>query len=108
MAKNTQPTCPLLNKPCIEHKCAWYLQVHGKNPQTGREVSEWQCAISLVPILLIENSKNQVQTSAAIESFRNESVNQAQVSNKMIAHTLGLLPVQPTTVTDLTPLPPQR
>ncbi len=71
-------------------------------------MSEWQCAISLVPLLLIETSKNQLQTSAAIESFRNESVNQSQIANKLIAHTLTSLPIEKANVTDLTPLPPER
>ena len=68
--------CPLLKKDCIENKCEWYCQVRGVNPNTGEPVDEWQCAINLLPVLLIENSKQQRSTSAAVESFRNESVKQ--------------------------------
>jgi hypothetical protein len=106
MAKNSGPICPLLNKPCVEHKCLWYIQVHGKNPQTGDPISQWQCAISFIPMLLIENSKQQHQTSAAIESFRNESVNQAQIANKLMAHSLNNLQISQAQVTDITHLPP--
>ena len=68
--------CPLLKKDCIENKCEWYCQVRGVNPNTGEPVDEWQCAINLLPVLLIENSKQQRSTSVAVESFRNESVKQ--------------------------------
>ena len=46
----------------------------GKNPQTGQEVSEWNCAVSWLPMLLIEGSQQTRQTGSAIESFRNEMV----------------------------------
>jgi hypothetical protein len=57
-------------------------------------------------MLLIENSKQQHQTSAAIESFRNESVNQSQIANKLMAHTLNNLQISQAQVTDITHLPP--
>ena len=66
--------CPLLNSECIQLKCAWFTQVRGMNPNTGKEVDEWACAVSWLPILLIENSQQQRSTGAAVESFRNEVV----------------------------------
>jgi hypothetical protein len=68
--------CPLLNQECTQLKCAWFTQVRGTNPNTGKEVDEWACAIAWLPILLIENSQQQRQTGAAVESFRNEVVKQ--------------------------------
>lgn len=66
--------CPLLKKDCIGTQCAWFTQVRGQHPQTGQEVDEWSCAITWLPVLLIENSQQQRQTGAAVESFRNEMV----------------------------------
>ena len=66
--------CPLLQKECIGLQCAWITQVRGTNPQTGNEVDEWDCSIKWLPMLLIENSQQQRQTGAAVESFRNETV----------------------------------
>ena len=66
--------CPLIQKKCKEHKCKFYIQVMGKNPQTGQEVSEWNCAVSWLPMLLIEGSQQTRQAGSAIESFRNEVV----------------------------------
>jgi len=66
--------CPLIQKDCIELKCSWFTQIRGVNPNTGLEVDEWGCAITWMPMLLIENSQQQRSTGAAVESFRNEVV----------------------------------
>ena len=46
----------------------------GQHPQTGEMLDKWDCAIGLLPMLLIENSQMQHGTRAAVESFRNEMV----------------------------------
>jgi|TARA_Y100000034_G_C6854307_1_gene387969 hypothetical protein len=66
--------CPLIKKKCKEHGCKFFMQVIGKNPQTGQEVNQWDCAITWLPTLLIEGSQQTRQAGAAIESFRNEVV----------------------------------
>lgn len=66
--------CPLLKKDCVGLQCAWFTQVRGHNPNTGKEVDEWSCAMAWLPVLLIENSQQQRSTGAAVESFRNEMV----------------------------------
>lgn len=66
--------CPLVKKDCVEMKCAWFTRIQGFDTNTGNQVDEWQCAISLLPMLLVENSGQQRQTGAAVESFRNEMV----------------------------------
>ena len=66
--------CPLIGEECMKLKCEWFTQVRGKNPQTGEDVDEWGCAVTWLPMLLIENSQQQRQTGAAVESFRNETV----------------------------------
>ena len=63
--------CPLLQKECIGLQCAWITQIRGNDPQTGKEIDEWDCAVKWMPMLLIENSQQQRQTGAAVESFRN-------------------------------------
>ena len=81
--------CPLIKKDCIENKCAWYQQIRGINPNTGEPVDEWQCAVNLLPLLLIENSKQQRSTAAAVESFRNESVVQNNTLTQVLAHAIN-------------------
>ena len=67
--------CPLIGKDCIQMQCSWFTQIRGTDPQSGKEVDEWGCAVTWMPMLLIENSQQQRQTGAAVESFRNETVN---------------------------------
>lgn len=75
MKISPKTNCPLNNfEPCKELECAWFTQIRGHNPNTGAELDEWGCAISWMPILMIENSQQQRSTGAAVESFRNEMV----------------------------------
>jgi len=76
--------CPLLNKKCIKHKCVWYNMLQGKHPQTGSNVQEWGCSIAWLPLLLVENSGQQVKTTASVESFRNEMVKANMVTLAMV------------------------
>ena len=71
--------CPLLNKKCIKHDCQWFLALQGTNPNTGHPVDEWGCAMAFLPVLMIENSMMQRQTGAAVESFRNETVESSRL-----------------------------
>lgn len=77
--------CPMLNKPCIKHDCAWYIMVRGSNPNTGKEVDEYGCATAWMPVLTIENSQQQRQTAAAVESFRNEMVQANDLGRRLLA-----------------------
>ena len=58
--------CPLLNKKCIKHQCVWYNMLQGKNPQSGA------------------NTGKQIQTSSAVESFRNEMVKANMVTLALV------------------------
>ncbi len=67
--------CPLNGfKKCKQFDCAWFIQIRGKNPQTGEDMDEYGCAMAVMPLLMIENSRQTNQAGAAIESFRNEMV----------------------------------
>ena len=75
MQIKSKTNCPLANfAPCKELDCAWFIQLRGSNPNTGKEIDEWGCSIAWMPILMVENSQQQRQTGAAVESFRNEMV----------------------------------
>ena len=66
--------CPLMGKTCIGLQCAWFTKVQGTNPQTGKDVEDWACAVAWLPMLAIENSQSTRMSGAAVESFRNEMV----------------------------------
>ena len=80
--------CPLVKGECKQMQCTWFTQVRGVNPNTGKEIDEWGCAMSWLPVLLIENSQQQRQTGAAVESFRNEMVRANETSQEVLMQTV--------------------
>jgi hypothetical protein len=86
MKIEVEPNCPLDKfKPCRQHKCAWFTQVRGTDPNTGNEVDEWGCAMSWMPMLILEGAAQSRSTGSAIESFRNEVVKANQDNLKVLA-----------------------
>ena len=72
-----------MNGPCVEDgalrdgelvKCRFWVAVAGQNPQTGESMNYHDCAMAWLPVLMIENSKVNRETGAAVESLRNENV----------------------------------
>ena len=85
MKIEAKPNCPLNGfEPCKQLDCAWFLKIRGANPNTGEEVDEWGCSMAWLPVLMIENSQQQRQTGAAVESFRNEMVKANEVSQQVL------------------------
>lgn len=76
--------CPLhkedMSRVC--RLCPWWTQLRGKHPVTNSDIDEWACAITFLPILLIENSKETRQAAAGIDMLRNEV---DQSNNRMSA-----------------------
>lgn len=65
--------------------CDRWMHIQGTNPNTGESVNESKCVDDWMPLLTIENSQQQRQTGAAVESFRNEMVKLNQQTVKLIA-----------------------
>lgn len=78
--------CPLIKKECLEHGCRWYVHLMGGDPQSGRQIDEWSCAVEWLPVLLIENAKEVRQGAAAVETLRNENV----VVGKMLTEAIAM------------------
>jgi hypothetical protein len=70
--------CPYFRKPCLEHGCTHYVQLHGRDPQTGKQLSEWVCLDHAMLKAQLEGNKETRQGAAATESFRNEVAAAAQ------------------------------
>lgn len=86
-----KPNCPLNNfEPCKKLDCGWFINIRGSNPNTGKEVDDWGCAMAWMPVLAIENSLMQRQTGAAVESFRNEMVKANESSLQVLLETSKL------------------
>lgn len=72
--------CPLINGECREHQCEWYVQIQGTDPQTGVPVSQFDCTMKWLPLLIIEAAQQARQAGAATESMRNELVQRADAA----------------------------
>lgn len=85
MKIEAKSNCPLNGfEPCKQLDCAWFLKIQGANPNTGEQVDEWGCSMAWLPVLMIENSQQQRQTGAAVESFRNEMVKANETSQQVL------------------------
>jgi hypothetical protein len=91
MKIEAKANCPLDGfKPCRQLECAWFMKIAGTNPNTGKEVEEWGCAMAWMPMLMIENSQQQRSTGAAVESFRNEMVKNNEVGQRVLLAAAGI------------------
>ncbi len=89
MKLEPKANCPLDGfKPCRQLECAWFMKVRGTNPNTGEEIDDYGCSVAWLPVLMIENSQQQRQTGAAVESFRNEMVKANDMSQQVLMATL--------------------
>lgn len=74
--------CPLGNE-CEEikndeiHRCRWYVRVVGRDPQTGEERDNWDCAINMAPMLMVESIGVMRGVQSATDSLRNHNISGA-------------------------------
>ncbi len=83
--------CPLhrtdVSKVC--HRCPLYTQLRGADPQTGKDVDQWMCALASLPMLLVGVMQKEDQTGTAVESFRNEVVKGNEDFSRTLAAVAG-------------------
>lgn len=82
--------CPIIKDECMQLKCAWFTKVEGYNINTGKQIEEWNCAMTFIPMLLVENSGMERQTGAAVESFRNEMVKSNEAAQKIFTNMISM------------------
>ena len=62
MAIKVEITCPL-GSDCevvvdnVIKRCAWYTKLTGTDPSTGKDVDEWGCSMSFMPMLMVLEMK---------------------------------------------------
>jgi hypothetical protein len=89
MALEVEFFCPL-GSTCEEavdgviKRCAWYTKMVGLDPNTGKEVDDWACSMSWMPMLQVEMSNTNRGQTQALESFRNETVKGQEEFNKIV------------------------
>lgn len=82
MFKKTEDVdiCPLLKEKCIQNRCHFWTseRVHPEAGDPSITETRYDCDIHWIKLFMKEAAIQQNQTSAAIETFRNESVNNAK------------------------------
>jgi len=92
MGMKIEHTCPL-GSECetaennVIKRCSWYTKIAGTDPNTGKEVEDFGCAIAWLPTLLIESSQQSHKTTTAVETFRNEMVQSNELSRELLIAT---------------------
>lgn len=92
--------CPLIKKSCLEQGCTFWTHLIGKNPQTSVSVDEWNCSITFLPILLVENASVMRNVQAGVDKVANETrgvtdffgkaMNQTKIDNDLNGDTKQL------------------
>ncbi len=96
MALEVEFFCPL-GSTCEEavdgviKRCAWYTKMVGLDPNTGKEVDDWACAMAWMPMLQVEMSITNRGQTQALESFRNETVKGQEEFNEIVKKRNKLL-----------------
>jgi hypothetical protein len=96
MALEVEITCPLGNEcETVKGKkimrCAWYTKIVGLDSNTGKEVDDWACAMSWLPMLQVEMSNTNRGQTAALESFRNEAAKGQEEFNQLVKKRTNLI-----------------
>jgi len=76
--------CPIVKEECWEHGCEFYTHLVGQNPQTGAPQDEWKCAVSWMPLLLIENAGQTRKVIASSDKVATEVSKQHQTFLSLI------------------------
>ena len=74
-------------------ECPKFVQIRGKDPQTGADIDRWGCVDSFLPMLLIENAQMSRQTGAAVETFRNEVAKTGEAQRDALARLQSIPPL---------------
>jgi hypothetical protein len=61
--------------------CMWYIDIKGRNPQTGEHVDKKDCAIAVLPILMVQAYSASEHIATSAESVRNALVGMSRVSD---------------------------
>lgn len=71
-------------------KCRWWAHMVGKDPQTEKSVDRFDCSISWLPIIGIENAQAQRFTAASVDKVANEVRRTTEVPINIISYEKDL------------------
>ena len=95
-------TCPL-GSECDVHKlnkvsgeierytCRWWIKRDSQHPETKEITTIKDCAMSWLPLMLHENAKQQVNTTAAVDDLKNvmNTTGEAMTNQMIVANQIN-------------------
>lgn len=83
-------SCPLGHKCEVAenghiNRCAWFVKLEGKNPQTGKDIDEWKCAMAWQPILAVEQSAQMRGVACSVQEAGNRSLEIQEKAIKVLS-----------------------
>ena len=96
-ATKTEWACPLNGKLCVDGsredfpenkvggkvKCRWWQHVAGKDPQSEKQIDQWDCAIAWMPTIGIEGAQQSRQCGATMDKVTNQVIEVKQAVSAM-------------------------
>lgn len=77
--------CPFSGfNPCIELDCKFFIGVHGENPNTGENKTEWNCSLAMLPFFVMENTSVQRKQLQETADFRSETRDANTLSHQIM------------------------
>ena len=79
-------TCPLNGEICVSGvrkdfkedqetgqkiSCRFWTHLAGKDPQSEKQIDQWDCSISWLPVLMIENAQMTKQVATGVDKTTN-------------------------------------
>ena len=126
--KSSILTCPLNGKLCVDgirsdfeffevvgikrqKACRWWTGMAGKHPQTHEILNDYDCAVTWIPLITLENSQSVRQVAAQVSESTKAFVDaQAPETQKQIINraSTGLLKIMLADKVDQLLEPPQQ
>ena len=64
--------------------CRWYIKMYGEDPATGDKIDKSDCAMAFLPIMMHENSKQQMNTGVAVDNLKNTMATTAESNMQLM------------------------
>ena len=73
------------------HLCRWVFKVSGTHPTTGEKIDSEDCAMAVLPLMLHETARQQVNTTAAVDDLKNvmNTTGEAMTNQMIVANQIN-------------------
>lgn len=62
-------------------QCRWWTHLYGKDPQSHKQIDQWDCAVAWLPTTTIETAQKAQQAAASFDKVANVT---SELGNKFV------------------------